>query len=189
MTAKVTAAIYWQALKLRLEAGAVSSPSQARQNGRGGGTGMNDTIDPRALEVKGGSSAKSGFVESFARKLVFERLAALPQGAVTVIDGETAHRFGRPGELHATLRVHEPSMYADIAFGGSLGAAEAYIQGRWSCDDLTALCRIFARNLDQADALEHGWARAVAPLAQAFPSVYGATPSAAARETSERTTI
>jgi cyclopropane fatty-acyl-phospholipid synthase-like methyltransferase len=34
--------------------------------------------------------------------------------------------------------------------------------------DLTAVCRIFARNLDLADGLERGWARLSSPAAKAF---------------------
>ncbi|MCB1019528.1 MAG: class I SAM-dependent methyltransferase, partial [Acidobacteria bacterium] len=89
-------------------------------------------------------------------------------GEITLIDGERARRFGHPGEPRATVTVHDAAFYLDIAFGGSLGAAEAYIRGRWSCDDLTQLCRIFARNLAVTDDLERGWARLLAPLARGF---------------------
>ncbi len=128
---------------------------------------MSETIAPRPLEIESRPQTL-GFTSNFARNLVFQRLAALPEGSVTVVDGSETRRFGQTGDLHATITVHDPAMYVDIAFGGSLGAAEAYIQGRWSCDDLTALCRIFARNLDHADSLERGWARLAAPFAKAF---------------------
>jgi cyclopropane-fatty-acyl-phospholipid synthase len=77
-------------------------------------------------------------------------------------------RLGRKGDLDASIAIHEPSAWLDIAFGGTLGAAEAYMSGGWSCDDLTALCRIFARNAEAMEDLEGGLAKLAAPLAKAF---------------------
>jgi hypothetical protein len=37
---------------------------------------------------------------------------------------------------------------------GSVGAGEAYMQGMWSADDLTALVRIFVRNMKLLDEME-----------------------------------
>ena len=34
----------------------------------------------------------------------------------------------------------------DVAFSGGLGAGEAYMAGRWHCDDLTGLAQLFLRN-------------------------------------------
>jgi len=44
--------------------------------------------------------------------------------------------------LSVDLRVRHPQFYADAAFGGTLGAGEAYIKGYWDTNDLTALVRI-----------------------------------------------
>ena len=52
------------------------------------------------------------------------------------------------------MRVHDPRFYAEIAFGGSIGAGEAYMQGYWSADDLTALVRILLSNRDVLDGME-----------------------------------
>lgn len=40
--------------------------------------------------------------------------------------------------------------------GGTLSIAESYLQGHWDCDDLTALFRLFIRNLAAADQLDGG---------------------------------
>ena len=61
------------------------------------------------------------------------------------------------------MRVHDPRFYTEIAFGGSVGAGEAYMRGYWSCDDLTALVRIMLRNRELLDGMETGLARASAP--------------------------
>jgi cyclopropane-fatty-acyl-phospholipid synthase len=60
--------------------------------------------------------------------------------------------------------VHDPRFWAEVAWGGSVGAGEAYMLGYWSADDLTALLRILAVNEDVMDGLEGGLALASAPL-------------------------
>ncbi len=127
---------------------------------------MSDLIIPSALEFRG--AARPGLADRLARRLVLGLLEGLPEGQVTVVEGDQERSFGRSSELQATIAVLDPAMYADIAFGGSLGAAESYIQGRWTANDLTTLCRIFARNLEHTDRMERGWARVAAPLAKAF---------------------
>jgi cyclopropane-fatty-acyl-phospholipid synthase len=70
--------------------------------------------------------------------------------------------------LGATITVHDPRFYSDVAFGGSVGAGEAYIRGWWSADDLTALTRILLRNREVLDGMETGLARLAAPLRKAL---------------------
>ena len=123
---------------------------------------MNDTIVPREA-VRGWQP--TGLSE-IARRLVHTRLEGLRSGEITLADGPRTRRFGQPGGRRAAVTVHHPGFYLDVALGGSLGAAEAYIQGRWSSDDLTALLRIFARDLEATDELERGWARLAAPVAR-----------------------
>lgn len=112
------------------------------------------------------SSPASGLLTDFARRLVVQQLASLQHGRLTLVDGHESREFGEPADLEATVFIHNPASYADIAFGGSLGAAEAYIRGDWSANDLTQVCRIFARNIDASDKLERGWAILAAPGAK-----------------------
>jgi cyclopropane-fatty-acyl-phospholipid synthase len=46
----------------------------------------------------------------------------------------------------------------DIARGGTIGAAEAYMQGKWETDDLTRVIRVLVRNVDVMDGMERGTA-------------------------------
>jgi cyclopropane-fatty-acyl-phospholipid synthase len=81
------------------------------------------------------------------RARVHETLAAIETGSVTLIDGAEWTRFGDPGApLHATLHVADTRFYRALALGGSLGAAQSYIDGHWRASDLTALIRIVAAN-------------------------------------------
>jgi cyclopropane-fatty-acyl-phospholipid synthase len=48
--------------------------------------------------------------------------------------------------------------------GGSIGAAEAYMEGLWSADDLTMVMRILALNQKAFEDMEKGLVRLTAPL-------------------------
>ena len=100
-----------------------------------------------------------------ARRLVFARLATLRHGLLRVREGNEVFEFGAEGTgPHAALTVLDPAFYAEIAFGGSVGAGEAYMLGHWQSLDLTALMRLLLRNRDALDAMETGLARVSAPL-------------------------
>ena len=63
-------------------------------------------------------------------------------------------QFGdRHADLRVSLRVHDARFYRSIALGGSMGAGESYIDGAWSCSDLTALVQLFCRNVEASNAL------------------------------------
>jgi cyclopropane-fatty-acyl-phospholipid synthase len=107
------------------------------------------------------------FLERFARRQVLSRLENLEVGQVVVSEGGEHSTFGRLNEefpLPAQLRVNNPRFYSDIAFGGSIGAGEAYINGYWSCEELSDLLRIFIRNRDVLEQMDTGFARLSAPL-------------------------
>jgi len=71
------------------------------------------------------------------------------------------------GTPAVTLRVLDPRFYAAAAFGGSLGIAEAYIDGAWETDDLAGLIEIITVNLSAMESLEGPLARLGAPLSRA----------------------
>jgi cyclopropane-fatty-acyl-phospholipid synthase len=97
-----------------------------------------------------------------ARALLLRALGQLEDGQLTLCESGEQHRFGRRTErcaLSVTLRVLDPRFYRHAAFGGSVGAGEAYIRGYWSCDDLTALIRIMVLNRATLGRMDGGWAR------------------------------
>jgi cyclopropane-fatty-acyl-phospholipid synthase len=62
------------------------------------------------------------------------------------------------------VRIHDDRTFAEVAFGGSIGAAEAYMLGYWDADDLTTALRVLLANRAVLDDLETGTARLKAPL-------------------------
>jgi cyclopropane-fatty-acyl-phospholipid synthase len=55
--------------------------------------------------------------------------------------------------------VADARFYRAVALGGSVGAAEAYMDGAWRCDDLVGLVRLLVCNRDLLDDVERGPAR------------------------------
>ena len=114
---------------------------------------------------------KPGLLDGLARRLVLKQLKQLNRGRLTIVEQQQRSSFGEPAgieELGVEIRVHEASFYGDLAFGGSIGAAEAYMRGAWSCDDLVGLVRLLIRNRKVLDSMEEGTASFTRPLQKLF---------------------
>ena len=107
------------------------------------------------------------FLDWPLRRAVWRRLEMVKRGRLVVEDGqgrgEPLARRTATG-FAATLHVRDPRFYQCLVLDGSLGAAEAYIRGYWSCDDLVGLVRIFCQNPAVSAAVEGGPARLLGPL-------------------------
>lgn len=102
-----------------------------------------------------------GWIDRTARALALKTLSHIRHGQIVIQDPLGTFTFGEPStdQMGCTLQVHSLSLYRTLIRGGSLGAAEAYLEGQWSCDNLTALVRILCRNMSQLDSMEGGLAR------------------------------
>jgi len=129
---------------------------------------MNTGTLPRIAPA---STPKPHFLDGIAARAVHARLAGIEHGELVLHEAGSEYRYGeRTGRcsLTATLRIHDARFYSDMAFGGSIGAGEAYMQGWWSVDDLTALVRILICNRSVLDGMEGGLARLTGPLQKAL---------------------
>ena len=104
------------------------------------------------------------WLQHIARRLVLARLDALDCGHLTIVEGDHIHHFGPGGLPQARLYVHDTRFYGEIAFGGSIGAGEAYMLGYWTADDLTALIRLMVLNQSVMNTLEGGMALLARPF-------------------------
>lgn len=97
---------------------------------------------------------------SFFRKRVHKQLAKIENVEITINDPSGSATFGSPARdnLAVNITFNDINCYRDIAIGGSNGAAEAYLQGRWHADNLTNVIRAFARNRHIVDKMENGYA-------------------------------
>jgi cyclopropane-fatty-acyl-phospholipid synthase len=106
----------------------------------------------------------ASIVDRFARRAVLATLARVTRGRLVIHEGAREHRFGdAAASLEANVRVLDPSFYRLLAQRGSLGGAEAYLDGLWSSDDLVAVVRVLARNQDALAGLDRGFARIARP--------------------------
>ena len=109
---------------------------------------------------------------ALGRRLLLAQFAALHDGELTLIEWDgTRHRFGKRTsrlDLSVTLHIDHPQLYADAAFGGTVGAGEAYIRGLWRCDDLTGLVRIFVANREVMNGMDSRWALVSRPVLKMF---------------------
>jgi cyclopropane-fatty-acyl-phospholipid synthase len=115
--------------------------------------------------------SKPALLDRLARRIVFAQLEKLQVGQIIVSQAGSQDTFGKLTDdfpLTIQLRVFNPKFYRDIAFGGSVGAGEAYIQGYWACDELEDLLRILIRNRDVLEKMDSGLGRLGAPMQKLF---------------------
>ena len=104
----------------------------------------------------------------WCRKIVLTKLKNLRSGRLVVSDGDGQITVGDNSDkaIQVSIRVFDGTFYRDILFGGNLGVAEAYLQGKWDCDDLPGLIRIFCRNMSETSAMNRGIAKLVMGVAR-----------------------
>lgn len=91
----------------------------------------------------------------FARKQIFNVLKQLERGGVTVTEGGQRFFFGdQRAKLQAEIQVVKADFYSRALLGGSIGAAESWVDGDWQSENLTAVMQVFARCLPVINTLE-----------------------------------
>ena len=110
---------------------------------------------------------KTSRLDRLARRTIFSVMDKLKYGCIHIVEDNQSHVFGEKDpawSLEATLFVHHSRFYRRILLSGSIGAAEAYMEGLWSADDLTTVMRIMALNQPVFAEMEKGLARLTRPL-------------------------
>ena len=108
-----------------------------------------------------------GLITRLARKLVHNQLNKIKTGEIVVRENHNEYYFGsvtKDFPVRVYIDVIHPSLYTDVAFGGSSGSGEAYMKGSWHCSDLVGLVRIFLRNRDVMNSMDYGITRLKGPL-------------------------
>ena len=106
-------------------------------------------------------------IDKISRRIFLTLLKKISNGKITIIENDQHYRFGDrspTSELSARICVRHPRFYTNTVFGGSIGAAEAYMAGLWSPDDLTTAIRIVIQNQQVFEEMDTGWARLMEPL-------------------------
>ncbi|ENK0806214.1 class I SAM-dependent methyltransferase [Vibrio fluvialis] len=96
-----------------------------------------------------------------ARSVALKSLQLIKIGSLTLEEAYEGHDvtvehfgFAHEGQPQAHIRVTHPGFYGRVLKGGSIAAAEAYMDGWWDSPNLTAVTELMARNLSALDQLE-----------------------------------
>lgn len=123
---------------------------------------MNDFDDTFDGVKHGSAECSAGLAVRMSRRAVLRQLRTLHDGRLHIQDalgitviGET---IGNP-VVDVRIRITDLSAWLDIASGGTIGAAEAYMAGKWHSSDLLATMRLLVINRQVMDGLETGTAR------------------------------
>ncbi|MFT6733746.1 MAG: cyclopropane-fatty-acyl-phospholipid synthase [Polaribacter sp.] len=115
-------------------------------------------------------SNKQGYWLRKIKSSMFSGLNELHYGSLMIKDGEQTQHFhgDEMRDLTADIEVLDDQFYKYLAFGGSVGAGEAYINGYWKTENLTNVIRLFAVNQSVTDSVEGGIARFTTPVKKMF---------------------
>ncbi|HEX4561584.1 MAG TPA: cyclopropane-fatty-acyl-phospholipid synthase family protein [Gemmatimonadales bacterium] len=91
-------------------------------------------------------------LDRVARDGLLHRLDRITYGRIALDD----RVFGNGTGPSVTLHVKDPRFFRATALGGSLGAAEAFLNGWWETDDLVGLVQVMVRNRSTLEGLERG---------------------------------
>jgi cyclopropane-fatty-acyl-phospholipid synthase len=110
-------------------------------------------------------------VIGISRKAVFSLLSNITTGKLILLENGQRFEFGKISAHFpspATIRVSNPRFYQCCLTGGSVGAAEAYLAGYWTTDNLVNVIRIILRSQAVFSRFDKGWARLSEPFHKIF---------------------
>jgi cyclopropane-fatty-acyl-phospholipid synthase len=105
-------------------------------------------------------SSSSGRINMLLRKAMLDKFECLENAVLTIKDPLGEFVLGSEGAdgLSARIEVLDMSFYRQVALGGSIGAAESYMDQYWQANDLCRVIQIFVRNRDLLNSMESGLA-------------------------------
>lgn len=130
---------------------------------------MSDRTDPGAIDSPIAAAAPSD--GGLFRRRTMALLSEMREAAITVVEprGRSVLGIAEGADvLRVTLTIRDPEAWQRIALGGTVGAAEAYMDGQWDASDLTTLVRILVRNRAVMDRMEGGLAGLAAAALRAW---------------------
>ena len=105
------------------------------------------------------STDASGLSLGLQNKLL-SKLSNLEHGQINVFQNGQCQTLGDANAtLSANLLVSDSQFFRRVLTGGTLGSAESYMDGQWSCSDLTALIRIMILNIDNVSKMNQAVSR------------------------------
>jgi cyclopropane-fatty-acyl-phospholipid synthase len=89
-------------------------------------------------------SSKTSLIIELLRNSLFKKIDQLEETNLLIQDQDGTYHFGK--NFAVVVKIHKMSFYKRLAFAGTMGLAESYLDGEWSCNNLYGLFSIFAKN-------------------------------------------
>ena len=114
-------------------------------------------------------TAPRSLSSTLARRMVLAGLDRFTEGRLTIVEDDRRMEFGDAAAMRdnrASIRILDPRAYALIAFGGSVGAGEAYVDGLWDADldDVTRTVQLLLRNRSALESIDSRLTWLTAPI-------------------------
>ena len=144
------------------------------------------------IDKPAAQKSQSKRLTNYPRQILLKRLQKLQHGELVIVDGDEEYVFGQHDEVYSktvTVTINDPVFYSRVLIHGALGGGHAYIQGHWTCDDLTGMVELFLCNrryIENTGSLVKWFI--IKPLTL-HSDICDAIPSRAAAVISRRTTI
>lgn len=116
-------------------------------------------------------SVQNSVIDRIARKVVFSMLEHLRYGRLELEENGQSYSFGQTmgdKQFVAKVSITNQLTYRQIVFNGTIGVAEAYMQGNWTTPELISVIRIFTRNQQVLGAMQSRWSRIGRSLLRVF---------------------
>lgn len=112
----------------------------------------------RTLDLKKKSSPP------FWKSLIVHHLEKVEGNRIILEDSSGQIVFGQNGNLNCKIQVFDQSVYKSMILGGTMAIAETYMEGKWTCDNLYSLFRVFSKRRDLVELLDGPWTKATRML-------------------------
>lgn len=113
-------------------------------------------IDESANSMAVKHQGRPSFWSRRVKAEVLKRMAEITVGYLVWRDGDEQYSFGDPAHpLHAEVDILDAESYHSMAFGGSIGAGEAYFLKQWDTPDLSATLALMAANIHLWDKMDN----------------------------------
>ena len=112
------------------------------------------------VDQKFDDTLQASMLDNFFERTVLRTLKNLQRGSLTIEWRGELMTFGRNSDdcdITAHVRINHPSVFRSVALNGTIGSAEAYMQGGWDTPDLVQVIRVFVANMEVVEGMDSRW--------------------------------
>ena len=104
--------------------------------------------------------SEQSLVNKFLKSQLLKKMDLLEDGTLTLHERGESRVLGldKTSAQFGSLHIINDAFYTKTALGGSVGAAESYMDGDWHSEQLVDVMRLLIRNRDLLDSMESGTA-------------------------------